>query len=396
MKMKSGWEVKKLGEVCEIVNGGTPKTKVRSYWGGDNLWITPKDMGKLHSKFIFDTARKITSSGLKNSSAKLLPIKSIVLSTRAPIGYVAINSKPLATNQGCKGIIPTKNLSTYFLYYFLISSVALLNTLGHGTTFKELSSSVLANIPIPLPPLAEQERIVAILDQAFAAIAKARANTQQNLANARELFDSTLNTIFTHPGKDWEEKNLEVVCKIINGGTPDTKVKKYWGGHHLWITPKDMGKLQNIYVEDTVRKITDLGLKNSSAKILPMNSIILSSRAPIGHLAINKKPLATNQGCKGIVPEKIMSHMYLYYFLKKSVKLLNDLGSGTTFKELSSSKLSKVTIPFPPLAEQQAIVTRLDALSAHTQKLATLYQKKLAALDELKSAILQKAFNGEL
>jgi len=103
--MKTNWQTKKLGEVCEIVNGGTPKTNILKYWGGNILWITPKDLGKLDSFFVTETTRKITESGLKNSSAKILPVDSIILSTRAPIGYLAINKKKISTNQGCKGFL---------------------------------------------------------------------------------------------------------------------------------------------------------------------------------------------------------------------------------------------------------------------------------------------------
>jgi len=172
--MKKGWEVKKIGEICEIFNGGTPDTKVPKYWGGDILWITPKDMGKLESIYVDDTARKITDAGLKNSSAKILPVNSIILSSRAPIGHLAINTKEIATNQGCKGIVPKKGLSPLFLYYFLENSVELLNSLGSGTTFKELSGSKLAAVQIPFPPLPEQQRLVTILDEVFAALAKAK------------------------------------------------------------------------------------------------------------------------------------------------------------------------------------------------------------------------------
>ena len=136
--MKNNWQTKKLGEVCEVVNGGTPKTNVQRYWDGSILWITPKDMGKLDSFFVADTGRKITEAGLKNSSAKVIPADSIILSTRAPIGHLAINKKEITTNQGCKGLIPKNDLNVYFLFYFLKMSVDLLNSLGRGTTFKEL------------------------------------------------------------------------------------------------------------------------------------------------------------------------------------------------------------------------------------------------------------------
>ena len=196
--------------------------------------------------------------------------------------------------------------------------------------------------------------------------------------------------------KNWEVKKLGEVCEVVNGGTPDTKVAEFWGGEHLWITPKDMGKLDSIFVDDTARKITDAGLKNSSAKKLPINSIILSSRAPIGHLAVNTKEISTNHGCKGIIPKKVLLTLFLFYFLKNSVELLNSLGSGTTFKELSGSKLAEVKIPLPPLPEQRSIVAKLDALSAKTKKLEAIYRQKLNDLDELKKSVLKKAFAGEL
>ena len=193
--MSKDWEVKKLGEVCEIVCGGTPDTKVPEYWDGNNLWITPKDMGRLESIYVDDTERKITDAGLKNSSAKILPENSIVLSTRAPIGHLAINKKVIATNQGCKGIIPKYGISTLFAFYFLKNSTELLNSLGSGTTFKELASSKLGEVQFPLPPLPTQQRIVAILDEAFSAIATAKENAEKNLQNAGALFESYLQSV---------------------------------------------------------------------------------------------------------------------------------------------------------------------------------------------------------
>lgn len=269
--------------------------------------------------------------------------------------------------------------------------------MGTGATFRELSGSKLSNLEVPVPQISEQNKIVAILDEAITSISKTKANAEQNLKNARELFESYLQNVFANKGEGWKEKTLNEVCHIVNGGTPDTKVAKYWDGEHLWITPKDMGRLQDIYIYNTSRKITDAGLKNSSAKMLPNNSVILSSRAPIVHLAINIKPLSTNQGCKGLVPKKDISSLFIFYFLKRSVELLNNLGTGTTFKELSGSKLSEVIIPMPrTLNEQLAIVQKLDSLSSETKELESIYQQKLIALEELKKSVLKKAFNGEL
>ena len=124
--------------------------------------------------------------------------------------------------------------------------------------------------------------------------------------------------------KGWNIKSLNQACEIINGGTPKTKIKEYWDGNIAWITPADLGKLETIYVGSTSRTISELGLQKSSAKLFPSNSVILSTRAPIGHLAINKIQMSTNQGCRGIIPSQELETKYLYYFLKANVSKLND------------------------------------------------------------------------
>ena len=156
-------------------------------------------MGQLSSRYVSQTARQITSSGLGNSSAKLIPSNSVIISCRAPIGHVAINEVPMSFNQGCKGLTPRDDVSTEYLYYFLLASKHRLNDLGTGATFKEISTKTLASVPIPLPPLTEQERIVAKLDEAFADIEKAIENTEKNLVNATELFESYVSLILSSP-----------------------------------------------------------------------------------------------------------------------------------------------------------------------------------------------------
>ncbi len=223
--MITNWQTKKLGDVCEIVNGGTPKTGILRYWDGDILWITPKDMGKLEGIFVEETDRKITEAGLEESSAKIIPPNSIILSTRAPIGHLAINTKRISTNQGCRGLIPNRQLDTKYLYYFLKDSVKLLNSLGSGTTFKELSGTKLREIEIPLPPLPDQHRIVKILDNVFEKVVKAKENAEKNLQNSKELFEAYLQSVFAKQGKNWEEKKLGEVCEVEYGYTEKAKSK---------------------------------------------------------------------------------------------------------------------------------------------------------------------------
>ncbi|MGI8991170.1 MAG: restriction endonuclease subunit S [Bryobacteraceae bacterium] len=212
--MKVAWLRKQMGEVCEIVNGGTPKTGVPEYWGGSYLWITPAEMGKRLSPYVDDTERKITDLGLRDSSARMLPANSVILSSRAPIGHLVINTDMMATNQGCKGLVPCGQLQHKFLYYYLRSIVDLLNSLGTGATFKELSAGKLKEVPIPIAPLTEQQRIVGILDEAFDGIATAKANVEKNLQNARALFESHLQNVFDHHGDGWVEKLMVQLCDI--------------------------------------------------------------------------------------------------------------------------------------------------------------------------------------
>jgi type I restriction enzyme S subunit len=178
-----------------VVNGGTPKTGVPAYWDGSIRWITPAEMGKRDTPFIAETKRNITHEGVRDSSATLLPPYSVILSSRAPIGHLAINTEMMATNQGCKGLIPKQRLSYKYLYYYLLSIIDLLNELGSGTTFKELSGSKLKEVQIPIAPMLEQKRIVAILDEAFEKIATTLAQTKANIYNLSSLFNSTLSSV---------------------------------------------------------------------------------------------------------------------------------------------------------------------------------------------------------
>ena len=161
------WPMACLGDVAQVVSGATPKSSVDHYWDGDIPWITPADLSRLEGKEVSVTARRITEAGLSSCSARILPPRSVLFSSRAPIGHVAINTVPMATNQGFKSFVPDQEiLSSDFLYWWLKSSKAYLQSLGRGATFKEVSKEIVESIKIPLPPLEEQRRIAAILDKA--------------------------------------------------------------------------------------------------------------------------------------------------------------------------------------------------------------------------------------
>ena len=298
-----------------------------------------------------------------------------------------------------------------YLYYNLLGRVDELKNLGTGTTFKELSSSALSSLCISIPPLAEQIRIVSFFEEIsslcefidngealFDLLARTAKKRILDLAirgalvpqdptdkPASVLLDRIRSTADKPPcpkkGKkreatigdvldppflipeSWAWTTLGDVAELVLGGTPDTHDSKCWGGDIPWLTPGEMSDIKGKYVSDTRRKLTRTGLEKAS-RMFPSRSVILSTRAPIGYLFINTVPMCTNQGCKTIVPKCGVLAEYLYYNLLGRVPELQSLGTGTTFKELSSGKLASLPLSLPPLAEQRRIVAKVDEMFA--------------------------------
>ena len=190
---------------------------------------------------------------------------------------------------------------------------------------------------------------------------------------------------------EWEVKPLKRVFKIVNGGTPSSSEENYWNGEIVWITPNDLSKLTEVYIKDSERKITEDGLYNCSAKKVPMNSIIISTRAPIGYVAIAGVDLCTNQGCKSLIPTKVINHKYFYYWIYSISFYLNALGQGTTFMELSNSSLSMVELLTPSMNEQKAIANFLYEKTAEIDALITDKEKLIELLQEKRQAIITEA-----
>ena len=372
--MKKGWQTKTIGDVCDVMNGGTPKTGVLEYWDGNHRWITPAEMGKRLSPYVGDTERKITDLGLRDSSARMLPPNSVILSSRAPIGHLVINTEPMGTNQGCKGLIPRSQIEHKFLYYYLSSIVDLLNSLGTGATFKELSGGKLKEVTVPVPPLAEQQRIVGLLDEAFEGLATAKANAEKNLRNARALFASHLQTVFTQGGPGWVTKTFGEVLEIRNGRnqleveSPDGEFPIYGSAG------KVMGMATDYICEAGT---TIIGRKGNINSPIYADTRFWNVDTAFG--------LASKAG---------MDSRFLYFFC-----LSYDFSAhnrGTTIPSLVKSELLNIPIPVPPPAEQQRIVGLLDSLQEETQRLARFYERKHAALEALKKSLLHQAFTGAL
>lgn len=398
--MKEGWQEKKLGEVCKIINGGTPLTTKKEYWGSEHLWITPAEMSNLQTPYIYDTRRKLSSLGLSKSSATLIQPYSVIMSSRAPIGNLVINTAPMATNQGCKSFSPNSLLDYKFLYYSILNKRQYIISLGDGATFDEVSSIKLKNVTIPLPPLPEQHRIVSIIDKVFEALTQAKKETENNLLNVKEIFQSELNRIFDKKGDGWEEKKLIDLCFFENGDRgknyPSRSFQKSSGipfinAGHLAESHIDFTSM-NYISEDTFNKLT-------SGKIKPYD-ILFCLRGSLGKFAkVNNLQKGAIASSLVIMRTKInLSQNFLFYYLKSSTckKMIFKFAGGTAQPNLSATNLKEFKIFTPPIDEQQTVTNYLDKLQQNTTALEIEYANKLLYIEQLKHSILHQAFSGNL
>lgn len=392
-----GWQTRPIGEVFRVVNGGTPKTGTSAYWDGPHQWITPAEMGGLPSPYLAESRRTLTDEGLRGG-AELVPPKSVILSSRAPIGYLVINEVPMAFNQGCKGLVPSPAVETKFAYYFLLANVPLLESLGTGATFKELSSGKLKEVPFHFPTLLEQRRIVAILDEAFEAIATAKTNTEKSLQIARELLGRYLATVFGAPGSGWETRALGEAVRFIDyrGKTPPKREE----GIRL-ITAKNvkMG-----FIQREPEEFIDPGVYDGwMTRGLPRSGdVLFTTEAPLGNVAqldtdekvVIGQRLITMQPQDAALDRTFLKYALISPPIQASI---HAKATGATVLGIKASLLKTVQIWYPKArAEQLRLVGLISAVEDEASVLRSLASRKLSAIDELKKSLLHQAFTGQL
>jgi len=366
------------GSLFRVESGGTPKSDVEEYWGGGIPWATLVDLPA--SDFITQitsTKRTLSEKGLRESSAKMIPANSVIVSTRATIGRIAINRIPIATNQGFKNIV-IEDADRALPEYVALALTKLVPTMqawATGGTFAEISKSKFCELQIPLPPLDAQREIVAEIE-----------GYQKVIDGARAVLDNYRPHIPIRPEWPMVELGDTALFRIESGGTPKSGAAEYWGGPIAWATLVDLPASDCVSeIRSTQRTITERGLAESSAKLLPVNSVVVSTRATIGRIGINRIPLATNQGFKNIVVEdgtRVVPE-YIAFALTDVVPIMDAWATGGTFKELSKSKFCELRISLPPLSTQHAIVAEIEAEQAlvdANRELINRFEKKIQAV----------------
>lgn len=356
--------------IFKVISGGTPSSEIEEYWNGTINWATLADLpsSELIST-ISETKRKITESGLKNSSAKLLPIDSIIVSTRATIGRIAINKVECSTNQGFKNIIINdfSKANTYYVALMMTKLVDKMNSMATGGTFKELSTTSFRTLEIPLPPLSVQDEIVAEIE-----------SYQKIIDGAKMIVDNYKPRIEIDPS--WEMVELGNIAKLIGGGTPSRLVKEYWDGDIDWISCSDFTS-NLVYLPDSIRKITAEGLKNSSSNLIDEETLILVTRVSLGKMAFTKKPTAINQDLTALIFNNInIDKFFVYYFLLSISNKIEQDGNGITVKGVNRDYVKSIKIPLPQIEIQQKIVSQIEneqKLVNANKELISIYEQKI-------------------
>ena len=407
------WKTYKLSEIGTVVGGATPSTSVSSYYGGDIPWLTPKDLSNFQDRYIEKGERNITQEGLDSCSTQLLPANTVLFSSRAPIGYVAIAKNPIATNQGFKSIIPNEKVDSLFLYYILKYNKERIEAMGSGTTFKEVSGAVMKNVEISLPSLEEQSRIAGILGAIDDKIENnRRINTNLEL-QAQALYKQWF-VDFEFPNEEgkpykslggkmvdselgplpdgWCVGKLEDLGDIIGGGTPSKAVAEYYTKNDIaWITPKDLSVSHLKFTAKGETDITELGYKNSSAKIMPRGSVLFSSRAPIGYVSIAKNDICTNQGFKSVVPNNGYT-AFVYYFLLSNTENIESKATGSTFKEASGALMKSLELVIP----SEDILDKFENIMSPIFESQEKFEAENETLAILRDTLLPKLMNVEI
>ena len=355
--MKAAWARTRLDECAEIVAGATPSTSVDSYWGGEVCWATPKDMSELDGAYISDTPRKLTRAGLENCAATILPAGSVLFSSRAPIGHVAVNTVPMATNQGFKSFVPKPDrVVAKFLYWWLRTNRAYLESLGNGATFKEVSKAIVSRIEISLPPLAEQRRIAEVLDRAEALRAKRRAA----LAQLDSLTQSLFLDLFGDPTPQTQRfpiQPLETVLKqpLQNGA--------YF--------PKDsyteVGGVEMVHMSDAFYEVVPRGkLKRVVCSkpdlekyalsefdiLIARRSLTIEGAAKPCLIPKSSEPLIFESSFIRVTPHPDkLTALYLYHYLgneRVKQKCVQPYITQSTISGINQSNLERVPVIVPP------------------------------------------------
>lgn len=351
-------EYVKLGDICtKVCSGGTPTSSNPAYYDGNIPWLNTNEVNFCN---IYSTNKTISEEGLKKSAAKYVPENTVIVAMYGvTAGKCAIAKIPLTTNQACCNLIIDKEKADYcYVYYYLRQQSDSLNKLAIGGAQQNLNALTIKKFKIALPTLPTQQKIASILS-AYDRLIENNTRRIRLLEQMAENIYKEWFVRFRFPEhekvemvnglpKGWKIKKVSNVCETMGGGTPTTTNPAYWGGDIKWVTPSDITSKNSLALLKVKGRITEEGLKKSSAKLLPPYTILMTSRASIGFFGICPDSVCTNQGFISIIPNKETFRMYLLYTFKSRKEEIISNANGSTFLEISKGRFRKMKVLVPP------------------------------------------------
>ncbi len=406
------WDLKKIKDVSNITGGSTPSTNESKYWSGDIPWATPTDLTKLNGNKIKDTESKITKEGLNSTSTHILPENSLLLTTRATIGKCAVNKVPMATNQGFQNLVPNGNIDVWYLFYQISRMAPYLESLGAGSTFTEISKSILKNIKIPVPPKPEQRKIASILYNVDQAIQKTEEIIEQTkrvkkglmqdlftegTKNHSEFKEIFLGAIRLEVPKEWSKVNLETMTNLITKGKTPTSYGFNYQDEGVNFLKVESIDEDGTLVEEKVASICEENHEEFSSSKLEEGDLLFSIAGGLGRSTIVKNeilPANINQALALIRFEDDVDKKYVRYFLDTFIfeKYFRSISTHTAQTNLSLKQVSNFPVLLPSEDEQREIAEKLSSVD---QKLKN-EQEVLKKYEIIKIGLMQDLLTGAI
>ena len=380
-----------LDKLGEIVGGATPSTKCEDYYGGSIPWITPKDLSSFKGRYITSGERNITEKGLASCSAQMMPKDAVLFTSRAPIGYVAIASQSVCTNQGFKSIVVNEKADPLFVYYLLKYNEDAIEAMGSGTTFKEVSGKTMRAVKVRIPlDVSYQKRIAAVLDSLDTKIENnERINDnleQQAMALYRQMFVENNNDAR-------RECRADEYFDISIGKTPPRKEAQWFSMNPtdcIWVSISDMGRC-GMYIADSSEYLTHESVDKFNIKVVPDNTVLLSFKLTVGRVAITDGAMVTNEAIAHFKTDKPEINEYLYCYLKD----FNYQTMGST-SSIATAVNSKIIKAMPFVIPTDAELVSFHSATAPMFEMIKTRQRENTRLAELRDSLLPKLMSGEI
>jgi type I restriction enzyme S subunit len=381
------WPMCKLKDCCKVVGGATPKRNIPEYWSSQDVpWVTPKDVSNLVTSVLDDAPEYISKEGFKSCSTYILPKGSVLVTSRAPIGNVAIAGRDMCTNQGFKSLIPSRKVNDLYLYYCMLAYSEKLQALGNGATFKEVSKKIVEDFEIPLPPLAEQKRIAAILDKADAIRRKRQHAIQLADDFLRAVFLDMFGDPVTNP-KGWEVKPVGDLCDCI---VPGRDKPKSFNGSTPWITTNELIHLGVTFKKENYIGLTVDEISEVKARVVPKKSVIMTCVGDLGVVSVAGEDMVINQQLHAFLPSQEIAPSYLSFSLASQKGYMLKMASSTTLPYMNKTVCNSVPVMLSPKEMQEKFESLVAKVAAFKLK-STDFSYEVAF-----QSISQKAFRDEL